>query len=58
LKEKAAEQAAYFSDRKDDPSSNPLALEFLRAHPEISAENVPWHVHPESHEQTAVAQAK
>jgi tetratricopeptide (TPR) repeat protein len=50
LKDKAAEQAAYFSDRKDDPSANPLALEFLREHPEISAENVPWHVHPESHE--------
>jgi tetratricopeptide (TPR) repeat protein len=58
LKDKAAEQAAYFADRKDDPSSNPLALEFLREHPEISAENVPWHVHPESHEQNAVAQAK
>ena len=49
LKDRAAEQAAYFSDRKDDPSANPLALDFLREHPEISAENVPWHVHPESH---------
>ena len=49
LKDKATEQAAYFSDRKDDPSANPLALDFLREHPEISAENVPWHVHPESH---------
>jgi tetratricopeptide (TPR) repeat protein len=50
LKDKASEQAAYFSDRKDDPSANPLALDFLREHPEISAENVPWHVHPESHD--------
>lgn len=56
LKDKAAEQAAYFSDRKDDPSANPLALDFLRDHPEISAENVPWHVHPESHENGVVAQ--
>jgi tetratricopeptide (TPR) repeat protein len=53
LPDKAAEQAAYFSDRKDDPSSNPLALGFLREHPEISAENVPWHVHPESHDAVA-----
>ena len=55
-KDKAAEQAALFSDRKDDPASNSLSLEFLRQHPEISAENVPWHVHPESHEGAAVAQ--
>jgi tetratricopeptide (TPR) repeat protein len=57
IKDKAAEQAAYFSDRKDDPSANPLALEFLREHPEISAENVLWHVHPESHEGGVVAQS-
>ena len=50
LKDKAAQQAAYFDDRKDDPSSNALAHDFLSQHPEISAENVPWHVHPESHE--------
>jgi tetratricopeptide (TPR) repeat protein len=56
LKDKAAEQAALFSDRKDDPASNSLALDFLRQHPEISAENVPWHVHPESHESAAVAE--
>jgi Flp pilus assembly protein TadD len=58
LKDKAAEQAALFSDRKDDPASNSLALDFLRQHPEISAENVPWHVHPESHEQGVVAEKK
>jgi len=56
LKDKADEQAAFFADRKDDPASNSLALDFLRQHPEISAENVPWHVHPESHEQSAVAE--
>ncbi len=50
LKEKAAEQAGYFTDRKDDPTSNSLALDFLRQHPEISSESVPWHVHPEEHE--------
>jgi tetratricopeptide (TPR) repeat protein len=57
LKDKAAEQAAYFSDRKDDPSANPLALDFLREHPEISAENVPWHVHPETHDHDSTGQS-
>ena len=55
LKDKAAEQEAFFSDRKDDPASNSLALDFLRQHPEISAENVPWHVHGESHESGTMA---
>jgi hypothetical protein len=55
LKEKAAEQAEYFTDRKDDPTSNSLALDFLRQHPEISSESVPWHVHPEEHESGMVA---
>jgi tetratricopeptide (TPR) repeat protein len=45
LKEKAAEQAAYFSDRKDDPAAASVALDWLRANPQISNESVPWHVH-------------
>lgn len=47
MKDKAAEQAAYFSDRKDDPGSGAFALEFLRANPQISNESVPWHIHSE-----------
>lgn len=45
LKEKAAEQAAYFADRKDDPGASVYALEFLRRNPQIASESVPWHVH-------------
>lgn len=45
MKEKAAEQAALFADRKDDPTANTYALEFLRKHTEVAAESVAWHTH-------------
>lgn len=45
MKEKAAHEAAEFADQKDDPTANIYALEFLRKHPEITSESVPWHVH-------------
>jgi Flp pilus assembly protein TadD len=45
MKDKAAREAAAFADQKDDPTANTYALEFLRKHPEITAESVPWHVH-------------
>jgi tetratricopeptide (TPR) repeat protein len=45
FKEKAAEQSARFADEKDDPMANTATLDFLRAHPEVSSESVPWHLH-------------
>ena len=45
LKDKAAEQAAYFADQKDDPTASTYALEYLRKHHEIAQESVPWHIH-------------
>ena len=45
LKDKASEQAVYFSDQKDDPTASTYALEYLRKHHEIAQESVPWHVH-------------
>jgi tetratricopeptide (TPR) repeat protein len=45
LKDKAAEQAAYFADQKDDPTASTFALEYLRKHADIAQESVPWHVH-------------
>jgi tetratricopeptide (TPR) repeat protein len=45
LKDKAAEQAAYFADQKDDPTASTFALEYLRKHADIARESVPWHVH-------------
>jgi len=45
MRDKAALEAAAFADQKDDPTANTYALEFLRKHPEITSESVPWHVH-------------
>jgi hypothetical protein len=45
LKEKSAEQAALFSTKKVDPGAPTYSLDFLRKHPEISTESVPWHMH-------------
>jgi Tfp pilus assembly protein PilF len=45
MKQKAALEAAAFADQKDDPTANTYALEFLRKHPEVTSESVPWHVH-------------
>lgn len=44
LKE-AAEQQAMFVDKKVDPGAPTYSLNFLRAHPEISTESIPWHMH-------------
>ncbi len=45
LKDKAAEQAGYFADQKDDPTASTYALQYLRNHHEIAQESVPWHTH-------------
>jgi tetratricopeptide (TPR) repeat protein len=45
MKTEAAREAAAFADQKDDPTANTYALEFLRKHPEVTSESVPWHIH-------------
>ncbi|MGA7159303.1 MAG: tetratricopeptide repeat protein [Acidobacteriaceae bacterium] len=45
MKAKAAIEAAEFADQKDDPTASTYALEYLRNHPEIASESVPWHTH-------------
>jgi tetratricopeptide (TPR) repeat protein len=45
LKDKAAVESAYFADEKDDPTASTYALEYLRKHPGIAQESIPWHVH-------------
>jgi len=42
---KAAHEAAEFADQKDDPTASTYALEYLRKHPEVANETVPWHLH-------------
>ena len=46
MKEKASEQSALFATKKANPGEEPsYSLDFLRRHPEISKESVPWHMH-------------
>jgi Tfp pilus assembly protein PilF len=45
MKDKAVEQAALFKTKKVDPDAPTYSLDFLRRHPEISTESVPWHLH-------------
>ena len=52
-RQKAAAQAALFADEKDDPMASTSTLSFLRSHPELSGESVPWHLH--SADETAAA---
>jgi len=42
---RASKEAAEFADQKDDPVATTYALEFLRKHPELANESVPWHTH-------------
>jgi Flp pilus assembly protein TadD len=45
MKAKAAEQAALYATKGIDPEAPTYSLDFLRKHPEISTESVPWHMH-------------
>jgi Flp pilus assembly protein TadD len=50
--EEARNQQAMFADKKVDPGAPTYSLNFLRAHPEISVESIPWHVHSDMTEET------
>ncbi len=43
--QEAAEQQAMFVDKKVDPGAPTYSLNYLRIHPEISTESIPWHLH-------------
>jgi tetratricopeptide (TPR) repeat protein len=45
MKDKAKEQSEMFATKKLDPGAPTYSLNFLRKHPEISTESIPWHVH-------------
>ncbi|MDT5270873.1 MAG: hypothetical protein QOH49_3059 [Acidobacteriota bacterium] len=45
MNEQARAEAKIFQDLKDDPGALPVASEFLRRHPEMRGESVPFHVH-------------
>lgn len=53
MKAEAAAQAALYATKRIDPGAPTYSLDFLRKHPEISTESVPWHVHTDLHNQPA-----
>ena len=44
-KDEAADQRDMFIDKKVDPGAPTYSLNYLRLHPEISTESIPWHLH-------------
>ncbi len=42
-----------FADKKKDPISPTLALDYMRQHPEITRETEPWHVYTDMAPQPA-----
>jgi hypothetical protein len=45
MKDEAANEAAQYATKRIDPGAPTYSLDYLRKHPEISIESVPWHVH-------------
>ena len=45
MKKQASEQQALFLTEKFDAGSPTYSLDYLRKHPEISTESIPWHIH-------------
>jgi len=48
----AAKQQAMFVDKKVDPGAPTYSLDYLRVHPEISTESIPWHMHSDFEDNT------
>ncbi len=48
MKQQAREQAAQYAIKRVDPGAPTYSLAYLRSHPEISNESVPWHIHNEA----------
>ena len=47
-KDKARQESILFTTKKQDPGAPTYSLDFLRKHPEISTESIPWHMHMDS----------
>ncbi len=45
LKKQAEQEAALYTIKRIDPGAPTYSLDYLRKHPEISNESVPWHLH-------------
>ena len=49
MKHEAEVEASLYTIKRIDPGAPTYSLEYLRKHPEISTESVPWHVHSNVH---------
>ena len=58
MKKEASEQSAQYAMKRLDPGAPTYSLDYLRKHPEISNESVPWHIHSESQFSGAAVVAK
>lgn len=47
LKQQATYEAAQYAQKRVDPGAPTYSLDYLRRHPELRNESVPWHVHAE-----------
>jgi len=48
MKQQAAQEASLYTIKRIDPAAPTYSLDYLRKHPEISTESVPWHIHTDS----------
>jgi tetratricopeptide (TPR) repeat protein len=49
LKKQAEQEVALYTMKRIDPGAPTYSLDYLRKHPEISNESVPWHEHIQMH---------
>lgn len=45
MKQKSARETELYTIKRVDPAAPTYSLDYLRRHPEISIESVPWHLH-------------
>jgi Flp pilus assembly protein TadD len=47
MKQQATYEAAQYAQKRVDPGAPTYSLDYLRRHPELRNESVPWHIHAE-----------
>jgi hypothetical protein len=55
MKVQAEAEAAQYTIKRIDPAAPTYSLDYLRKHPEISTESVPWHLHSDLHSSAPAA---
>ncbi len=58
MKKEAAHESAQYAMKYIDPGAPTYSLDYLRKHPELRIESVPWHLHAEAMQPSTEAIAK